>query len=529
MQLNNWQENKFLMNKLKIMKFKRKNLFLLIIALCMIFSSLPAQDFTSEPVTPKASPETRALLKLLYGISGHYTLTGQHNYPNIKDRNSRFAAGYTGKTPAVFSTDWGFAKDGDTDSYLARPDIVNEAIRQHQLGSIITICWHAVPPTADEPITFRPQPGANPDSLASVQGQLQDQQFMDILIPGTKLYKKWCTQVDTIACYLKKLQEAHVPILWRPYHEMNGDWFWWGGRVGKYSTIALYRQLFDRLVNHHKLTNLIWIWSVDRPNKPGMQFSNFYPGNEYLDILSLDVYRNDFNKINYDSLEALSAGKPLVLAEVGNPPSPEIFQSQPKWGFYVIWAGMVRNTLKKQYQNIVNDPRVLSLEDPMYREIMTPYHVSCGLPPLTEPVKMPVDFSGEWMIDEEKSLFDNFGASNLPYKITVVQNANELTIKRTILLEYADDRIIEEKLVLDGKDSKSEFQNYPQILTAQYTEGLDTLVINSKNTIQRGDRTFEMLINEIWTIKEQGSVLSIQQYSSSFRGEQNITMVFERQ
>ena len=63
-------------------------------------------------------------------------------------------------------------------------------------------------------------------------------------------------------------QDAHVPVV-RPYHEMNGDWFWRGGRTGQYSTAALYRQLFDRLVNHHHLNNLIWVWSMvaHRPAK----------------------------------------------------------------------------------------------------------------------------------------------------------------------------------------------------------------------------------------------------------------------
>jgi hypothetical protein len=81
-------------------------------------------------------------------------LTGQHNYPNVKDRNTQFAANYIGKTPVVYSTDWGFERPGNTDSYLARQDIVNEAIRQNKLGSLITICWHAVPPTANEPVPF---------------------------------------------------------------------------------------------------------------------------------------------------------------------------------------------------------------------------------------------------------------------------------------------------------------------------------------------------------------------------------------
>ena len=159
------------------MKFRQKTFWLIAIILGIGFSSLFGSDDTIQPVTPNASPEVKALLKFLYSISGKYTLTGQHNYPNTKDRNSQFAAKYIGKTPVIWSTDMGFAKDGDTDSYHARPDIVEEAKRQHRLGSIITICWHAVPPTADEPVTFRPPAGATPDSLTSVQGQLQDRQF----------------------------------------------------------------------------------------------------------------------------------------------------------------------------------------------------------------------------------------------------------------------------------------------------------------------------------------------------------------
>jgi len=73
---------------------------------------------------------------------------------------------------------------------------------------------------------------------------------------------------------------------------MNGDWFWWGGRFeGQYTTAALYRQIFDRLVNHHQLKNLIWLWSMDRvDNKPKQEHAKYFPGIEYVDVLGLDVY-----------------------------------------------------------------------------------------------------------------------------------------------------------------------------------------------------------------------------------------------
>ena len=515
------------------MIFKRRIFLLCLVLLCLGSSSLWGSDSNVKLVTPNASPEAQALLKFIYSISGDYTLTGQHNYPNTKSRNSQFAATYIGKAPVIFSTDWGFAKDGDKDSYLARPDIVEEIKRQHRMGSIITICWHAVPPTAEEPVTFGQQPGGTaPDSLTSVQGQILDQQFRDVLTPGTKLYMSWRSQVDSIAFYLKKLQDAHVPVLWRPYHEMNGKWFWWGGRIGKYGTATLYRQLFDRLVNHHKLNNLIWMWSVDRPVKHEMQFSDFYPGNEFLDIISLDVYRKDFNQSYYDSLIVLSKGKPLVLAEVGNPPTLEILKNQPKWAFYVIWAGMVRNTMKKHHWELVNDTRILSVEDSVYWKLIEPYRTACGLYPLplreTKSDSVKIDFSGDWFFNEENSVLDNMGVSSLPCKLKITQKENDLTIQKTYVLEYTDDMVMNEKMTLDGKECTSEMWDSPKIMKAKWSNNFDTLIIESKVILKRNGQTYNVTVNESWSLQRLGSVLSIKQYSNSFWGERTITMIYDK-
>jgi mannan endo-1,4-beta-mannosidase len=449
-----------------------------------------------RPANPNTSLEAKALLGLLHEISGKYILTGQHNFPNAKNRNSQFASKYIGKTPAIFSTDFGFAKDGDKDSYLARQDIVAEAIKQHQMGFIVAIMWHAVPPTANEPVTFQPNRiESKPDSLNSVQGKLLDQQFDDLLTPGTEIYKHWCTQVDTIASYLRKLQQANVPVLWRPYHEMNGDWFWWGGRHEEKGTAALYRQLYDRFINYHKLNNLIWIWSVDRPSKPERQFSYYYPGKDYLDVVALDVYGKDFNQDYYDSLSVYATDKVLALAEVGNPPTVDVLDTQPNWALYVIWSGMVRNTLKKEYAALVNDSRVLSYNDSIYCKIMTPFRSVCGLSPL--PVdKLKADFSGEWVFNEDKSSLDNQGVGNLPTKLNITQNEDDLVVQKTFVEEYTDDRITKDRLTLDGKENKTEMMNAPQIITANWSAKHDSLFISSKVTFKFGERTVEMNSNE---------------------------------
>jgi mannan endo-1,4-beta-mannosidase len=483
-----------------------------------------------EPANSNASLEARALLDLFYRISGKYTLTGQHNYPDTKDGNSRFAAKYIGQTPAIWSSDMGFAKEGDKDSYLARPAIVKEAIRQHKKGSIITLCWHAVPPTADEPVTFQPRGPVVPNALASIQGRLPDEQFKEVLTPGTRLYNRWAAQVDTIAVYLKKLQDAKVPVLWRPYHEMNGDWFWWGGRVGENSTADLYRQLYDRLVNYHKLNNLVWVWNIDRPSTPIRKFSNFYPGDKYLDILSLDVYGSDFNQAYYDSLMALSKGKPMLFGEVGNPPTLDVLAHQPNWTSWVIWAGMVRNTTKKQHLELINSPSMLSQEDPAYWEVMAPYRKACGLPLLPLKARYPVNYSGQWILNEERSSLGNNAPGNFPYKIAIDQNDEILHVKKFMIVEWSNDEVTNEDILLDGSPMISKFYNSPRISKAKWDEDNKLISISSTAKLTRDGRSIEMKSNEEWKLLEIANVLKILQISTGFRGDENtISLVYEKQ
>ncbi|HPR86943.1 MAG TPA: glycosyl hydrolase [bacterium] len=508
-----------------------KGKLLLLLLLTSLTAAQPASPAVPEPVIRKASPEARALLQLLYRLSGQYTLTGQHNYPAIRDTNTQFAATYIGKTPAVFSCDLGFAAAGDKDSFHARPAIVQECIRQHRLGSIITLCWHAVPPTADEPVTFSPIPGANPESLRTVQGQLLDRQFAELLTPGTPLYKKWCAQVDTIAGYLRQLRDAHVPVLWRPYHEMNGSWFWWGGRHSDKGTAALYRQIFDRLTRHHKLNNLLWVWSVDRPHQPAMHFSHYYPGDAFLDLLALDVYGSDFNQGYYDSLVVLAKGKPVTLGEVGQPPSLEILARQPRWAYWVIWAGMVRNTSKKEHRILSRDPRVLSLEDAAYRQAVAPYRSACSLLPLPMPAAAPAhrtDFSGEWLLDEELCDTGGAGFSAVPERIAISQGDAEIVLRQVMVEEIGANRIVTEHLPLDGGELKAFMGEAPRTTTTEWCTCGDTLRVLSRTRFTRGGQELEMTERQSFTLAGAGRRLIIHQQVRSGWGERRMVLVYDQ-
>src|SRR5262249_40163921 len=156
--------------------------------------------------------------------------------------------------------------------------------------------------TDDEPVTFK----------ESIQGKLTDTEWNELITPGTPLNERWKSQVDVIAWFLKQLKNADVPVLWRPYHEMNGDWFWWGKKPGDDGYKKLYRMLFDRLVKFHGLNNLIWIYNCNELNDNVGPYEKFYPGSDVVDILATDVYRRGFAQDDYDTLSALAGNKPIA-------------------------------------------------------------------------------------------------------------------------------------------------------------------------------------------------------------------------
>jgi mannan endo-1,4-beta-mannosidase len=323
----------------------------------------PAESVPA-PVNPHASPEARALLRYLYSISGHFTLSGQHNYPNSVSRWTDRTYDLAGKYPAVFGQDFGFSGGEDKDSTEGRPAMIEEVKRQYRNGAIITLTWHEVRPTVDEPVTF----GEN------ILSHLSDFEWSELLTPGTTLNQRWCAQVDVVAGFLKQLREAHIPVLYRPYHEMNGNWFWWGGRKGEAGSAALYRQLFDRFVNHHKLDNLIWVWNVNSPgappNGPG-PFADFFPGLQYVDVLSVDIY-GEFKATYYDDLLALAADKLIALGEVGVVPSPLVLKQQPRWTWFMIWSEFAEgaNSLENLRATFAA-PTILNRDDPRVAGPMT--------------------------------------------------------------------------------------------------------------------------------------------------------------
>jgi Glycosyl hydrolase family 26/Pectate lyase superfamily protein/Glycosyl hydrolases family 28 len=319
-------------------------------------SADPVETITAQPVpvTPGASPEARALLKFLYQMSGRSTLAGAHNQPNSISGNSESVFKWAGKYPALWGQDFGFAKEGDKDSVTVRQKIVDEARRQfYDKGSVVTLMWHEIIPTDDEPTTFRE---------GVLTKRLTPELWDELLSPGSPLNRRWQAQVDVVAGYLKQLRDAKVPVIWRPYHEMNGDWFWWGQRLAKPGFKDLYQMMFDRFTKFHHLTNLLWTFDVNYGNQNKENYDLYYPGSDKVDLLAVDIYHNQFKREYYDQLLRLGGGKPIAIGECGRMPTPAILGQQPRYLWFMVWSGQQKETPQDAAMELFNSPRVLTLD-----------------------------------------------------------------------------------------------------------------------------------------------------------------------
>src|SRR4029079_16696607 len=124
-------------------------------------------------------------------------------------------------------------------------------------------------------------------------------------------------------------------------------------------------------VNHHKLNNLIWVWNINAPSNPAMAITNYFPGREYADLLTEDIY-SEFQQGYYEDMLALAAGKPIALGEVGALPTPEILQKQPNWTYFMVWSEWIEmaNPLDR-VQAVYHMPSVLGRSDPSIANAMS--------------------------------------------------------------------------------------------------------------------------------------------------------------
>ncbi|QLE01008.1 glycosyl hydrolase family 26 [Galbibacter sp. BG1] len=313
---------------------------------------LVAFTFAQSPVNKNATKEAKKLLSYIYSLEDSI-ISGQHTYNRNLTEFYDLAKSISGKNPAIWGTDFYWAGEKDPGK-----SVVAAAKEMHTKGAIITLMWHVGKPTDDAPFKWK----------KSTQGELNEKEWEALVTPGTPLFKRWEAQVDNVAKYLKELQKANIPVLWRPYHEMNGVWFWWGDKKGDKGYIQLWKNLYERLVTHHQLNNLLWVWNAngprDIPNDQAYAYKHYYPGPEYVDILATDVYHFDYEQKDYNELLELANGKPIALGEVGELPKADILEAQPKWSWFMVWSNWIETAnTKERVQEIYNRSKTISRDD----------------------------------------------------------------------------------------------------------------------------------------------------------------------
>ena len=322
----------------------------------------------AQPSNPNADCHARALLQYLYDLTGTNTLSGQESmfsdsgasvnpepFPSSRDSH---VYDETGAYPALYSSDFG---DVNTTNLADRQKVVDNALAYAERGSIIQLHYHMIQPDQPDGAGFdtmsqfsesNPYPAANIDQ---------------ILTPGTALNTEHLRRLDDLAALLDQLQNAGVPVLWRPFHEMNGGWFWWGVQP---RFAELWVQMWDYLTNRHGLNNLLWVFSVNHWSGTQGGPADYYPGDAYVDVLGVDVYLeygHNYDQYVHDTLMQVGGGKPIAFTENGQMPDlPQLSASQPNWVYWSTWWGFEgadSGNTSVLYDANYGDPRVLTQDE----------------------------------------------------------------------------------------------------------------------------------------------------------------------
>lgn len=273
-----------------------------------------------------------------------------------------------GRKAAVMGIDLGYE---DCSGDYSGP--IRDAQAHAAAGGIVTLSFHPRNPATGGDVKAR--------------GGID---FAKLLSPDNVVYSNWRGVLQNVGNVLQALEERHVIVLWRPLHEMNADWFWWGAGAGGPTVeqfTALWKDMHRYFTVERRLDNLIWVYAANYRDERNLlkPVAWFYPGPDYVDLVGLDAYADPFDTLasfqsSYTELKAL--GKPTTLCEVG----PDNLVSTANWNLMAVaglrdryafayalvwhsWSGhpvAIRDNSKASL--FMSDARVISLDElpPLY-------------------------------------------------------------------------------------------------------------------------------------------------------------------
>ena len=307
----------------------------------------------SEPdvvlVDPDATYETKALFANLQRMSGEYVLFGHQDdlaYGTTwkRERGRSDVKEVTGAYPAVYG--WELAGLENLDAYNI--DSVNFAEMKEWMkvgferGGVITASWHM-----DNPAT-----GSNAwDTTRAIH----------TVLTGGRHHAMYVDWLDHFAAFVSDLNTGFwayeglgtkVPIIFRPFHEHTGSWFWWGGRnVDPEEYKKLWRFTVTYLRDRKGIHNLLYAYSTNR-FASAEEYFRHYPGDEFVDILGFDDYwslgadstiEDMTEQMRFVAREAAERGKLAALTETGFEQIP-----YPNWWTERLLASIQADTLSRQ-------------------------------------------------------------------------------------------------------------------------------------------------------------------------------------
>lgn len=234
-------------------------------------------NVTSSLVNKNSTANTKKLYSFLKDSYGKYVITGQQCDGGINGNEFKAIKNLTGDYPALLGLDMMSYTPSRT-AFGESSSAVEKAIEFANKGGIVTFCWHWNAPTEYLNSTANSPDGwwggfytkSSKFDIAKVMNG-QDAK-------GKKLLDR---DIKEIAKQLKRLEKAGVPVIWRPLHEASGGWFWWGAK-GSDAYKKLWKYLYKELTNTYGCNNLIWVYNG--------QSADWYPGDEYVDIVGEDIY-----------------------------------------------------------------------------------------------------------------------------------------------------------------------------------------------------------------------------------------------
>lgn len=299
-------------------------------------------QFVNTLVNKRSNAQAIALKHYLDSV---YANTNNRLAGQMDDGYVPYIYEASGKYPAIIGYDF----DGICPSQTKGNKDADKAIRWvKDRGGIAQFSWHWISPDAN---------GDYYTSNFNLANALAD--------PNSQSYKNIIRDMDLAAAQLKKLQDSGVAVLWRPLHEAEGGWFWWG-RSGGAACQTLYRLMYDRFTNVHNLNNLIWVWT-----SYGSKYQNWYPGDDVVDMIVWDYPAAEGGANAWNQYQTLfgNKGKLFAIGEEGAMADPSSYDTQ-SWLYFLTWAYMIldpkddsRGTnTRERINQIYNSPRVITLD-----------------------------------------------------------------------------------------------------------------------------------------------------------------------